>query len=142
MNHQRSEYYAPLKTKNRPENRSTFNLIYFYLRKTRPNEKKQSENGGGSIDINCKCKANLKTNDLVTHLMHLINNDERKQKSTVAINRMKCCRPNANEMINNLKRSLFWLNNEKMNNVSQFGSDSEHMWYLSQKLIDDNIMEW
>lgn len=55
---------------------------------------------------------------------------------------MKCCRPNVNELIQNLKRSLLWLNDEKMRKLSQFEGDGEHMWYLSQKLIDDNIMEW
>lgn len=69
--------------------------------------------------------------------MHLINNVERKKKSTGATKgicgakRMKCCRPNVNELIHNLKRSLLW-----------FEGDDEPMWYLSQKLIDDNIMEW
>lgn len=92
------------------------------------------------VSRNCTCSTQNESNDLVTYLTHLINNKKSTGANICCEKRMKCCRPKVDELVHNLMRSLLW--SSESNKLSHLENEYEKVRQLSQKLFDENIIEW
>lgn len=82
-----------------------------------------------------KCPSEL--NERITLGCNEIHSNESTDSSNLNKRKTKFCRPNADDLLCNIKQSLLWSNLSQIDNNYQ-----EKIWNMSQNLFDGTLIDW